>query len=567
MTSFTFTGYNVLMKKKPGLPWNIPTHSLLFFLFFALIFALQVVPRLWTDSPAGDEVVDMGDGYYYWKGDVISDAHHPPLAKALQALPIRAMGVESKAKGLFSSFERRDYNFLFILNRNRFENITAWARGVTLLFGLGVGLLLFLAARGLSREVTLFTMIFWAFEPNLMAYSSLVMADVPLSFFLLAAVMSYEELKIPSSWKGGVRTGLLAGMAVVTKFSAVILMPVYFLLEVLRFRARKDKDWVRERGSLWSWGLLSALLWISLVYLPGTLKIPDCRWPLSYFWEGFSTTVAYSGHPTYFLGELSPTNHWAYYPVAFLLKSPIPFLVFLFLAAWLGLTRRLRVPAWQWLTPLLLFAAVLHFLNLGIRQVLPIYPFLILIAAQGAAWLWSQGGRQRNFLFRALVIALLAFQAISVASCFPSQISYLNELVTSEKRLYWLGDSNLDLGLDAKRLAETAKRRGWSRIKLAYFGETDPSLYGMKWQPWTQKDLAGPQPGWVYAINVGFLQLGPAYFPDAAAINRGWITQSQPTGMVGSTWYFYEIPGEAPPDTSPHLVSAPPFKYFDGLNQ
>jgi hypothetical protein len=356
-------------------------------------------------------------------------------------------------------------------------------------------------------------------------------------------------------------------MAVVTKFSAVILLPVYFLLEVLQFHSNKGKAWLRKRGSLWGWGLSAALLWISLMYLPGTLKIPGFRWPLSYFWEGFRTTVAYSGHPTFFLGELSPTNHWAYYPVAFLLKSPLPILAFLSLAAWLGLTRRLRIPAWQWLTPFLLFVAVLHFLNLGIRQVLPIYPFLILVAAQGAGWLWSPGRPSPRFLCRALVTMALAFQAISVASCFPGQVGYLNELVTPEKRLYWLGDSNLGMGLNTQRLAEAAKRKGWTRVKLAYFGETDPSLYGMKWQPWTQKDLAGPQPGWVYAVNVGFLQLGQAYFPDAAAINQGWMTRQRPTGMIGSTWYYYEISGNAQPDSSPLLTSAPPFKYFNGLNQ
>ena len=295
--------------------------------------------------------------------------------------------------------------------------------------------------------------------------------------------------------------------------------------------------------------------------------IPGFRWPLSYFWEGFRSTVSYAGHPTYFLGELSPQNHWAYYPVAFLLKSPLPFLVLLILSVWLGATRRLKIPAWQWLTPLLLFTAVLPFLNLGIRQVLPIYPFLILVAAQGAGWLWTRGGKSSRFLPRALTAVLLVFQTMSVASSFPSQVGYLNEMVRPEKQLFWLGDSNLDLGLDSKRLAMEAKRRGWTKIKLAYFGGSDPALYGMKWDYWTQKDLAGPQPGWVYAVNVSFLQLGPAYFPDAEKINHGWISRGVPTGMVGSTWYFYECPGKALSDSSPGLASAPPFKYFEGLNR
>ncbi len=92
-----FTGYNVPMKKKTGLPWNIPTPSFHFFLFFALFFSIQTIPRLSSDAPTNDEPVDLGDGYYYWKGDVISDARlHPPFAKALQGLPLYGLKLESK---------------------------------------------------------------------------------------------------------------------------------------------------------------------------------------------------------------------------------------------------------------------------------------------------------------------------------------------------------------------------------------------------------------------------------------------------------------------------------------
>jgi hypothetical protein len=538
------------------------------FFLFALLFSIQVFPRLSMDSPCGDEAIDITDGYYYWKGDVISDMHHPPLAKALQSLSLLVTGVNSKAKGHFTSFERRDYNFLFVLNRDHFEAIVFYARLVTLLFGLGIGLLLFCVARGQSLEVTLFTMVLWSLEPNLLAFSGMVMADVPLTFFLLAAVLSFQRLGGKSQWGKSAVAGLLAGMAVTTKFSAAILAPVYLILEALRWRARNIRGEFRD--SLWRlfWGGSAALLWIFLLYLPGTLKIPGFRSPFSYFWEGFSSTVSYSGHPTYFLGELTTRNHWAYYPLAFLLKSPISFLIFLFTAVWLRLTRRLRIPTWQWLTPCLLFAAVLPFLNIGVRQVLPIYPFFILVAAQGAQWLWSRRFPKMKFLSRILVAGLLAFQAISVVSSFPSQVSYLNEVVTPAKRLFWLGDSNLDVGQDTKRLAETARQRGWKKIKLAYFGTTDPKIYGMKWDYWRQKDLSGPQPGWVYAVNVSFLQLGPAYFPAASAILSSWISRRPPDGRVGSTWYYYEIPGEADPlDKSPLLPSTSPFQYYEGLNQ
>src|SRR5665213_360386 len=91
---------------------------LYWFLIFAAFFSLQVLPRLTQDSLVGDEDIDVVDGYYYWKGDVISAAEHPPLAKALEALPSRFMGLQSKSGLNFSTYEVRDSYFLNVLNRN-----------------------------------------------------------------------------------------------------------------------------------------------------------------------------------------------------------------------------------------------------------------------------------------------------------------------------------------------------------------------------------------------------------------------------------------------------------------
>ncbi|HTA75538.1 MAG TPA: hypothetical protein VK791_00105, partial [bacterium] len=104
---------------------------LYWFVLFAILFSLQVLPRLSQDSPAGDEVVDIVDGFYYWQGDVVSSAEHPPLAKGLQALPSRFMGLESKSGMNFSGYAMRDGYFMTVLNRAHFESILKSARLVT----------------------------------------------------------------------------------------------------------------------------------------------------------------------------------------------------------------------------------------------------------------------------------------------------------------------------------------------------------------------------------------------------------------------------------------------------
>ncbi|HVM32172.1 MAG TPA: hypothetical protein VMU88_03495, partial [bacterium] len=187
-----------------------------------------------------------------------------------------------------------------------------------------------------------------------------------------------------------------------------------------------------------------------------------------------------------------------------------------------------------------------------------VYPFCFLAAARAGEWMWHRRPK-KSLVFPALLAGLLAFQALSVGLCFPSQISYFNELVPRDRKIYWLGDSNLDIGQDTQRLAREAKRRGWTHVKLAYMGIADPAWYGMDWQPWTQKDLKGPQAGWVYAINAEFIQMGPAYDSTAPAILNSWIHQAPPSGRVGDTWLYYEVPGTPGADASPQIHSAPYF--------
>lgn len=509
--------------------------SFLWFLLFAALFALQAAPRLLSDSPTGDEVMELSNGFFYWGGDVISNPHHPPLAKGLQALPLRFMGLVKSAPVAPTSYEQRAHEFLFYWNRDRMDGMMAASRSVTLLLGLALGFLLFLAARERGGAFLFFAMSLWALEPNLLAFSPQVLADVPLAFLFFLAVLLFQRNLEGGGWKGALITGVTAGMAIGAKFSAVVLVPLFLLLDL--FQWNKAGGWgpVLRR---WAFGLSGALGFLCLLYLPGTLKLPEHAFPLHYFLEGFQAMASFPGHPTYFMGELSGRNHWAYYPLAFLLKSPIPFLVFLVVGTVGTFRGYIRVPLWHWLPGLLFFACVAPFQNIGIREVLPSYPFFLLTASAGAAWFWEGRGKWA----KSLAIGLVLFQLLSVGSAFPAHIGYFNEFIHKDKRVFWLGDSNLDIGQDTKRLAQFAEKNGWRKPKLAYFGVTDPKVYGLVWEPVDAKDLAAPQPGAIYAINDAYRQLGPAFLPEARAVDASWIAHAIPSGRIGDTWTYFVVP-------------------------
>ncbi len=241
--------------------------------------------------------------------------------------------------------------------------------------------------------------------------------------------------------------------------------------------------------------------------------------------------------------------------MAFLLKSPLPFLALLATGLVLAALRKIRFPAWQWVPGLLFFAAIVPVQDLGVRYLLPAYPFFILMAAQAAGWLWERAGQ--GAAWKLLLAGLALFQAASVGLNFPHSISYFNELVPSERKFSWLGDSNLDIGQDLGRLAQTARQRGWKKVKLAYFGGVDPTAYGLDWEPWREGDLTGPRAGSVYAVNVSFFQLAPVFYPPTLPIATGWLSGARPSGRINDTWYYFEIPGKPKPDQGAFLDSAP----------
>jgi len=526
---------------------------LYWFFLFALLFSLQVLPRLSQDSPAGDEIVDIVDGFYYWQGDVVSSAEHPPLAKALQALPSRFMGLESKSGMNFSGYAMRDGYFMTVLNRAHFESILRSARLVTYLFGLALGLALFAWARQESLFFILTVMTLWAFEPILLAFSGFALAEIPLTFFFFIAVIQYQKLIQKFSWGQAVLVGLLSGMAVTTKLTGFLLLPTFALLEIMTgFKSRVDLKTVAQR---WAGGLAAAFLWVFLVYLPGTWAIAGHPSPVSLFTNALHAISNSFGFSYYFKGVLSTQTHWDYFPTAFLLKSPLTLLFLLGAGLALGLLGKVKLPAWQWV-PLLVFFGVFSFNHdMGLRMILPIYPFCFLMAGRAGDWMAAQSS-VKNHVLLLLWGGLLLFQAISVASCYPEQVGYFNELTSPDRRIYWLGGPNLDMGQDTKRLAQTAKARGWDHIKLAYAGSANPKMYGMNWSYWTQKDLQAPQSGWVYVINDDFIQIAPSNFKDAGTIDNSWIMRLKPTGHVGDTWYYFEIPGKIQPDNSPKIQSS-----------
>jgi hypothetical protein len=154
------------------------------------------------------------------------------------------------------------------------------------------------------------------------------------------------------------------------------------------------------------------------------------------------------GHePNYLLGEISREGWWYYFLFAMGLKTPLGLFVLVLLSL-CTLKRAFQSnPMDEWamvliISIILLFFSLFCTAQIGIRYLLPIFPFVCVFLGKITDYFTE---RQR---FPQIFIALvLGWYAISSLSFHPHYIAYFNELIGSRKNMYkYLADSNVDWG-------------------------------------------------------------------------------------------------------------------------
>ncbi len=541
------------------------------YLLFSLAFCAQVIPRILEYSLTADEPTDITNGYYYLtQGDTRTPHNHPPLAGALTSWPLLFMdlktypvtvadshmelahpslGLRLEASALGDVLDRA-HRFLFEWNRHKLEAVALRARLTSLGLGLGAGFLIF-CLLGKEPWWLAGALFLWAFDPLLGTLSGLAKTDIAPTFFMFLSVLAFQRALAKTTLEAPLTAGFVAGLTMGCKFYALVLIPLFALLEW--FYAREsfkprffNGKLVRSLGKRWALVALGIGCALSLLYLPGTFSLPDHPWPWNSLAEKLREDLVFaaSPHPVFFLGRESFQNQWLYLPCAFAVKEPIPILLLLGLFVLLAIKKRVLVPGWQWVSPLLFSVALLGAPNLGVRYLLPAFPFLFLLAGRAWAWMVQADHGKNQKAWQMAAWGLVVWQGLSVGLQAPQALSYFNDWVPAQQKMFLLGDSNLDWGQDLKRLAGEAKIRNWGRVRLAYYGAVDPQVYGLDWEPWTQEDLKGPQGGTTYAVNASFLQIAPLAYPPTREIAQSWVLGLAPTGRVGDTWIYFEIPGK-----------------------
>ena len=255
--------------------------------------------------------------------------------------------------------------------------------------------------------------------------------------------------------------------------------------------------------------------------------------PAGEFIQGFREVLRHNRHGqrAFFLGRVSQTGGWKlYYPVTILLKWPATVLVLSLLGVAAFLRRKLPLPAAFWIMtsfPLLYFLlAIQARFNLGDRHVLPLYPFVLLVAAA----LWER--LNIRAAGRVLLLLLAGANVVDTLRFAPGYLSYSSPFVNVPS-YQLLTDSNLDWGQGLLAVRHHEQEHPGEPISLAYFGSVGPSLYGIKARPLPEHtQVTG-------TVIVSATSLSGQFLSDPAAYR--WLLRYQPVEVLDHAMYVYKI--------------------------
>ncbi|MFN2134640.1 MAG: phospholipid carrier-dependent glycosyltransferase [Candidatus Promineifilaceae bacterium] len=485
-----------------------------------------------------------------------------------------------------TGFHRPAELFLWEIG-NDVAHVMFLARLPTVWLGLLLAALAARWTRQLARRrwAALLALAFVALDPNILAHTRLATTDLGLAAFaLLASYTLWRFLRAPA-WLTAAAAGVALGLLQNTKFTALLFVPLFGLV-VLIWLVQTAREGSRAKQV----SLAAAVPWRALLLLLTvyplaallalwaghgfeTARLPS-ELPSLSFLGGLTLPLAgyveqladiggrlQVGTPSFLLGQYSDSGWWTYFPIAFLLKTPLPTLLLLAWGAAVYVARLWRrrsafpplVDSAVLLVPALGYFAIAltSEINLGYRHLLPMLPPLIVFAVS-AATRTVYPAAARKTVPTALLVGWLAAIAFFL---YPDYLAFFN-LLAGGPDGGWraLVDSNLDWGQDLDDLAPWMAANDVDEVWLSYFGEARPAYYGVAYRgldsfPPRLMDPAArpfyppdPAPG-VYAISATNLQ--GVQFADHDQF--AWFRERQPLDKLGYSIFLYEVPARGEP--------------------
>ena len=505
--------------------------SRLLIVLFLGLFTAVALGTIRNQSPTFDEPLHLLAGYSYLKwGDYRVNPEHPPLAKILGALPLLALDVKDprptapewdeipkQVPGVLTAKVAAEMFFV----QNDAETLFFYGKLPFVLLALILGLFVFLwAEEWFGTVAAAASLVLFFTNPNIIAHSTVVHTDLAFTTFFFLGTYFFQRTLRTRDWHNAWLACILFGMAAITKFSSIAIFISWSLIGLVWLLNEKPlcggdgAKTLTRAGKLIFLATLTiamtfttfALVWAAYGFRFDAIPAANAQWSyadvmspnppvllrrlVSFVSEfhllpdawiyGQLYNLTYLRRAAFLLGNFSDNGFWFYFPVALLVKTPMPALVLIALAVMnlLALRRSDKMErAILWIPVIVyLTLAIWARMNIGVRHILPIFPFLFVLAGESAAGLWAGRSRWK----KSLLVFLGAWAFWNFIGSYPNYLSFFNEAAGGSRNGHKiLVDSNLDWGQDLKGLKSWMDGRGIRKILLVYFGTAEPVYYGI----------------------------------------------------------------------------------------
>lgn len=563
----------------------------------AIITVALSLQSIRNDSLTMDELAHTTAAYsYIVESDYRLNPEHPPLLKLLAGggiwigSKITDTKVTTPSESQFWEAPNKQWDvgreFFYTLGNDP-QFLMFWSRLPMILLAVFGALYLFYAVLHHTKSLIVATVTGIGFltSINVIAHTRYVTTDIGITIALIFVVDWFSRyLKAPTP---KTITGLVSALliAAFTKFSWVVVGPL-FLGILLWYRRRVNtKSWLaitREIGQdagiffvAWLFatqiiygplvGAMSRELQSELITqsfpadntlseltrfgLTSLASVPGLR-PTTHFITGQLMVFQRvgGGNITFLLGQVTDSSFRAYFPITYLVKTPIPFLLLLGVTVLTFVRAKVtKVSLWkkfplfyQILTGLIMWywlVAISSNLNLGIRYILP-----IVVATELIVWYVVFEHLPNLPGWKQIRNASLIWIWVTPVFVFPSYIGYVNDFVGGERAFQIFVDSNLDWGQDLYRLVAFTEENNIDTIKLDYFGGGNPQLeFPGIFQNLDSRE--GPQTGWV-AVSATKLQNSRFYQQELGLEDYWWLYWETPEAVIGNSILVYYIEPE-----------------------
>ena len=509
------------------------------------------------DGQTYDEGAHLACGMeWLTRGTYTYETLHPPLGRAATAVLPALAG--DRAQG--SPTMLGEGRALLQFQGKYWRNLTLARLGVLPFFWLACFLVYSLAAEWLGAWAGAAATATFALCPPVLAHAGLATTDSPLVAMYIWSLIRFFRLVSVPTMRNALLAGLSLGLGLLTKFTELPFfgLAAAALLLLVSLRVRKLAVPVRllVAGAV----LVPLVIWAGYRFSvgpvfsktsttaqneaklealsPGKRKLLTATpVPADEFFRGLvmAKGTGSQGRLSYLLGETYQGGRRSFFPVAVLVKTPIPTLLLMGAGlVWVFADPKLRGKPAVWLvllgaaSPMLV--AMAGQINIGLRHALPSYPFFALLAGLGAAGLWGVHGARLLLPRRVAVVVLIAWVAVSAAEGAPDFLTYFNEFAATH-RTHYLVNSDLDWGQGLPELAVKLKEVHAPAVAIAYAG--DPDAADLSMLPHPQILQPGDRAhGWV-AISESAYELFPA--------QMAWLAP-YPYTEVEKTIRLYDLP-------------------------